>query len=148
MNLKNYTSTVPASTSITRICRALVEAGATDISQKYDPDTKTCIAISFRVVITGHIPMFFQLPAKVDPCFNVLWKEVKRPHSDTKKKTMEQAERTAWKIVSDWVDIQLAMLQLQQADLLEVFLPYVYDPAKEKTFYQGLKELNFKGLLT
>lgn len=148
MNLKNYTSTVPAATSIARICRSLVEAGATDISQKYDPDTKTCTAISFRIVHTGQTPLFFQLPAKIEPCFTVLWKVVKRPQNDTKKKTMEQAERTAWKIVSDWVEIQLSMLQLQQADLLEVFLPYVYDPVKEKTFYNSLKELNFKGLLT
>ncbi|NCT92929.1 MAG: hypothetical protein GXC72_00770 [Chitinophagaceae bacterium] len=148
MNLKNYTSSVPAATSILRICKALVEAGATDISQKYDPETKTCIAISFRLVITGQVPMFFQLPAKVDPCFNVLWNEVKRPRADSRKKIMEQAERTAWKIVADWVEIQLSMILLEQAEPLQVFLPYVYDPVKQRTFYQSLKDVNFRGLLT
>ena len=49
------------------------------------------------------IAMFFQLPAKVDDCFKVLFTEVKRPQSDTKKRIMQQAERTAWKIISDWV---------------------------------------------
>lgn len=95
MNIKNYTSTVPASTSISRIQKVLVELGATDISMKYDPTTKILMAISFRIVITGQMPMFFQLPAKVGPCFDVLWKEVKRPQPDTKRKTFEQAERTA-----------------------------------------------------
>lgn len=144
MNIKNYTSTVPASTSISRIQKVLVELGATDISMKYDPTTKILIAISFRIVITGQMPMFFQLPAKVGPCFDVLWKEVKRPQPDTKRKTFEQAERTAWKIVSDWVEIQAAMIMLEQAEPLQIFLPYVYDPSKDITFYDQLKENKFK----
>lgn len=148
MNLKNYTSTVPASTSMARIQRSLVEAGATDISMKFDPETKICTAITFRMVLTGQIPMFFQLPAKIDPCFKVLYAEVKRPQPDTKKRIREQAERTAWKIVSDWVDIQLSMIQLEQAEPLQVFLPYVYNPERDVTFYEQLKESNFKALLS
>ena len=144
MNIKNYTSTVPASTSISRIQKVLVELGATDISMKYDPTTKILVAISFRIVITGQMPMFFQLPAKVAPCFEVLWKEVKRPQPDTKRKTFEQAERTAWKIVSDWVEIQAAMILLEQAETLQIFLPYVYNPENDTTFYHQLKESKFK----
>lgn len=148
MNLKNYTSTVPASTSMSRIQRSLVEAGATDISMKFDPETKICTAITFRMVLTGQIPMFFQLPAKIDPCFKVLYAEVKRPQPDTKKRIREQAERTAWKIVSDWVDIQLSMIQLEQVEPLQVFLPYVYNPERDVTFYEQLKESNFKALIS
>lgn len=144
MNIKNYTSTVPASTSIGKIQKVLVELGATDISMKYDQVTKILMAISFRIVITGQIPMFFQLPAKVGPCFEVLWKDVKRPQPDTKKRIFEQAERTAWKIVSDWVEIQAAMILLEQAEPLQIFLPYVYDPSKDITFYDRLKENKFK----
>ncbi len=147
MNLKNYTSTVPASTSMARIQRSLVEAGATDISMRFDPETKICTAITFRMVLTGQVPMFFQLPAKIDPCFKVLYAEVKRPQPDTKKRIREQAERTAWKIVSDWVDIQLSMILLEQAEPLQLFLPYVYNPEKEVTFYEQLKQSNFKPLI-
>ena len=145
MNLKNYTSTVPASTSMARIEKCLVSAGATDISKKYSEGI--CTGITFRMVITGHVPMFFQLPAKIEPCFNVLWKEIKRPQADTKQKIREQAERTAWKIIADWVEIQLSMIMLEQAEPLQVFLPYCYNPAKEQTFYEQLKQTNFKGLL-
>lgn len=148
MNLKNYTSTVPAITSIGRIQKALVDAGATDISMKYDQETKVCIAITFRMIIAGQMPMFFQLPAKIEPCFKVLYAEIKRPQADTKQKVREQAERTAWKIISDWVDIQLSMILLEQAEPLQVFLPYAYDPANEETFYQKLQKTNFKALLT
>lgn len=149
-NLKNYTSEVPAITSMGRIEKNLVEAGATDISKKYEGGI--CVAISFRLVIrSGHkdlaMPMFFQLPAKVDACFNVLWKEVKKPLAGTKERTLQQAERTAWKIISDWVEVQLAMIKLEQAEVLQIFLPYVYDAASDQTFYQKVKEGGMK-LLT
>lgn len=145
MNIKNYTSTVPAITSMGRIEKALVIAGATNISKTYED--QVCTAITFRMIIPGQTPMFFQLPAKVEPCFRVLWSEVKRPRADTENLIRQQAERTAWKIVADWVDIQLSMIQLEQAEPMQVFLPYVYDPNTERTFYDHLKQSEFKGLL-
>lgn len=108
---------------------------------------RICTAVTFRLVLPGQVPMFFQLPAKIEPCFKVLWAEIKRPQVDTKKKTQEQAERTAWKIVADWVDIQISMILLEQAEPLQVFLPYAYNPVTETTFYEQLKEGNFKALL-
>ena len=145
MNLKNYTSSVPAVTSQGRIETCLVAAGATDISKKYYEGI--CTAITFRLVIEN-IPVFFQLPAKVDPCFKVLWGEVKRPQPGTREKVKKQAEMTAWKIVSDWVEIQLSMIQLEQAEVLQVFLPYVYDPVKDETFFQRVKDGGVKLLTT
>lgn len=151
MNIKNYTSTVPASTSMSRIEKCLVEAGATDISKTYS--NQICTAIRFRIIHKTSdapnlgVPMFFELPAKVDACYKVLWKEIKRPKPGTAATTMQQAERTAWKIVSDWVEIQLSMIQLEQAELLQVFLPYVFNPQTEKTFYNSIKEGGYKALL-
>lgn len=144
MNLKNYTSTTPAINSMGRIEKCLVQAGATDISKKYDQGV--CTAITFRMLVNLN-PVFFQLPAKVESCFDVLWKEVKRPRADTKRLIREQAERTAWKIVCDWVEVQLSMIMLEQAEALEVFLPYVYNPATNQTFYNQLKDKQFKALL-
>lgn len=62
-----------------------------------------------------------------------------------KKDFTDQASRTAWKIVQDWVEVQMSMIQLKQADLIQVFLPYVFDG--RRTYYQALKESNFAGLL-
>ena len=142
-NLKNYTSEVPAITSIGKIERYLVEAGATDISKKYEDSV--CIAIRFRMLVNLRA-LFFELPARVDACYKVLWAEVKRPNADTKTRIRQQAERTAWKIIADWVQIQLSMIQLEQAELMQVFLPYVFNPATEQTFYNQLKETGFKSL--
>lgn len=144
MNLKNYTSSVPAMTSMGRIETALVKAGATDISKKYEDGV--CVAITFRLLTNG-TALFFKLPARVNRCFTVLWNEVKRPKSGTKELIRSQAERTAWKIISDWVDIQLSMILLEQALPLQVFLPYVYDPQTDQTFFERMESQNFK-LLT
>lgn len=141
MTLKNYTSQVPSSSSMGKIERCLVEAGATDISKKYHEGI--CIAVTFRMMVND-TPLFFQLPARVEACFNVFWKEVKRPQPNTRQKTREQAERTAWKIISDWVEVQLSMITLEQATPMQVFLPYVYDPKTEQTFYEKLAQNNFK----
>lgn len=144
MNLKNYTSTVPAATSINRIEKFLVASGASDISKKFKDGV--CVAITFRMVI-DNIPIFFQLPAKVDACFKVLWGEVIRKHVANKDNYLEQAEKTAWKLVYDWVEMQFTMIKLQQVEALQVFLPYVYDPAKNETFYEKVKENNMKLLI-
>ena len=144
MNLKNYTSEVPATTSMGKIEQALVQAGATDISKKYD--NGICVAIRFRMPVNG-IPMFFELPARVENCYRVLYGQVKRPQPDTKTRVRQQAERTAWKIVCDWVLVQLSMILLEQAEPMQVFLPFAWNPATEKTFFDQVKEGGYKALL-
>lgn len=142
MNLKNYTSSVPASTSQAKIEKCLVAAGATDVSKKYSQE-RICIAIHFRLLVNDK-PVFFQLPARVQQCFKVLWAEIKQPQAGTKERVLKQAEMTAWKIISDWVEVQLSMILLEQAEVLQIFLPYVYDSVNEKTFYEHVKEGSFK----
>jgi hypothetical protein len=51
-----------------------------------------------------------------------------------------QSERTAWKLIQDWVEVQLSMISLKQADFVQVFLPYVWNG--QRTYYQALKESN------
>lgn len=143
MNLKNYTSQVPADKSISRIERLLVSAGANNILKNYRD--RILESISFTMDINGNsIP--FRLPAKVEAVNKVLWAEVKRPQPGTRERIREQAERTAWKIVCDWVEVQISMIQLEQAEFIEVFLPYVYHLESGKTFFERIKGNNFKQL--
>lgn len=143
MNLKNYTSQVPADRSIMLIEKLLIDAGATNISKAINPQTKEVEGIIFQIAVNGNL-LLFKLPSKVDQCFKSLWKEVRRVNATTRKNTMDQAKRTAWKLLYDWVSVQVSLIQIQQVELLEVFLPYAYNG--EKTYYEMIKENNFKQL--
>lgn len=134
MNIKNYTSTVDAGRSMARIEEMLVEIGANNINKKYE--NKVCTGITF-LYFDNQIgqTLAFHLKAQVDEVFQILWKDVKRPQANTKDTMKAQANRTAWKVLSDWTEIQCTMILLGQAKPLQMFLPFVYDVKNEETFY-------------
>lgn len=142
MNVKNYTSSVDAHISMAKIEKMLVEIGASNINKKYSDKICTGITFLYHDTIINQ-SLAFNLKAQTDECFNILWKEIKRPRSDTKYQTTLQANRTAWKILSDWVEIQVSMILLGQAKPLQMFLPFVYDVAKDETLYD--KVINGQG---
>lgn len=134
--IKNYTSQVPASQSIYRIEKRLVDNGATTISKFYDDKGKIEGVIFQMKVPEAPMPITFKLPARVDRVFDRLWKEVKKPSPERKDKVKDQAERTAWKLLNDWIDIQMSLIELNQIDFTEVFLSYAYDG--QQTYHEKL----------
>lgn len=140
--MKNYTSTVSVLKSILHIETVLIKNGALNISKTYD-GFGAIESIYFQLDCSG-TPYSFRLPANVNACKEAL-KKIKENGGLTRTPTSrikDQAERTAWKIISDWVDIQLALIEMEQAEFLEIFLPYVSDG--NTTFYQKLKTEQFK----
>lgn len=145
MTLKNYTSTVPANRSIAQIEAKLVAKGATQIMKEYKDEQ--VIAIAFILSVEG-VAMPFKLPARVENCGKILLANLSsRAQPQTIKKIPEQAERTAWKIVLDWVDVQLSMIELAQVEFMEVFLPYLYNGVTKQTYFEMLKGDGLQKLL-
>ena len=145
MTIKNYTSSVPAARSVQYIENKLVVHGAKQIMKEYDKDNRLS-SICFIIDVNGQ-EMPFKLPAKMEQCQAILTSRRKKITGESEKRDREQAERTAWKLLSDWTDIQMSLIELGQVDLLEIFLPYVYDVERKQTYYEVLKEKRFKGLL-
>lgn len=134
MNIKNYTSTVEASRSMAKIEDLLVEIGATNINKQYAE--KVCTGITFLLFdqqLQQTLP--FHLKAQVEECFTILWKDVKRPRPDTRVILQKQANKTAWKILFDWTEIQCSMILLGQAKPLQMFLPFIYDMKSNETLF-------------
>jgi hypothetical protein len=125
--------------------KLLIDAGALNISKQINQTTKMVDGIIFQIRVNSQL-LLFKLPANVDKCFKRLWREVKQPTATREANTLEQAKRTAWKLLYDWVSVQVSLIEIDQVDLMEVFLPYAYNGQEDKTYYQLLKENQFKQL--
>lgn len=144
MNLKNYTSGKPSHVTISFIEAYLAQCGVTGISKEYNGGIP--IALFFHVEV-GESRFTIRLPAKVDDVQEYMWREyvsaTKRPRK-TKEDFREQALRTAWKIQQDWVQVQMSLIKLKQADFLEVFMGFLWDG--KKSYYKALQGTQFKQL--
>jgi hypothetical protein len=160
MFLKNYTSNVPVNQTIYRIEQVLIKCSALGIMKEYTGTAGQISAITFQIESpAGKITI--RLPADKEKALDALWLDyadgdklnekgdaLNDWHGRKKKKRADfaaQAARTAWKIIQDWIEVQMSMVQMKQADTLQVFLPYVYNG--KQTYYQSLRESNFVGLL-
>lgn len=155
MKIKNYTSNVPKSQTIWRIQQILIAAKVSSISMDYQPNGEVAaVTFALQTDLTAQ-PIPVRLPAELDACHDALWRDYvagdkTRKTNDgdeeiywgnkKKKKSdfRDQAERTAWKIVQDWLEVQLSMIHLRQAEFVQVFLPYVWDG--KQTFYARIKQ--------
>ncbi len=142
MSIRNQNSTVPAERSINNIEKKLIENGATDIMKQYEDGKIT--SLCFRKAHNNQ-HLAFKLPANVNAIYATLCKEYKRIKPGQAAMCMAQAERTAWKLIYEWVDLQMTMIRLEQVEFAEVFLPYML-VGKNQTVYTHLNQNNFKAL--
>jgi len=145
MSLKNYTSEIPADVTMSRIERMLVSAGATAFQKLYEDGQ--CVAIIFEIEFEPGNKVAVRLPANFSQCLETLWRDYTKSTTKGRKEKSdfaEQAGRTAWKLVQDWVEVQIALIHLKQIEFLQAFLPYVWDG--ERTIYQKLQGRGFKQL--
>lgn len=140
MAILNYTTKINYHKTIGEITKVLVTHGAQKISIDYDLDGLP-VALTFSISLND-IRMFFSLPARHSGVLNALQK-AKVPSGFLNK---EQSVRIAWRIIKDWVEAQMAIVEAELAEISEVFLPYaVMDNGQ--TIYEKIKEDGGKFLL-
>jgi len=133
VKLKNYSTTVPASRTISQIEQILASFGAEAIFKEYTADGKAH-KLSFKL---GE--RVFKLPANVKGVYEVLYGEKQDYYgTDSMKKRDDQAYRVAWRILKDWIHAQLSLIHSGQAQPQEIFFPYMYDG--KRTLYQKFIE--------
>lgn len=130
MAIKNYTSKVPSVQSLAEIQGLLATHGAKKIMLDYDDECKAT-GITFGISVNGAL-VGFHITADVDGVMAVFKKQ--RVTADK-----DQAERTAWRNVKDWIAAQMAFVECGNAKTEEVFLPYLTDGKTTlyKQFSQG-----------
>lgn len=120
MSLLNYTTKIDADKTAGEISKMLAKAGAQAILTEYDETSTYIKSISFRINLEGNV-ISFRLPSDWQPVLEVMQRDGKIPRSF---KTQEQAVRVAWRIVKDWVEAQLALIETRMVTTTQVFLPY------------------------
>ena len=116
MPILNYRTEISAEKTVGEIQKMLAKAQA--VLSEYD-DEGILTHLSFRLM-TAHGPIFFQLPAKIQAVHKVLERDSR---VTGKLRTREHAARVAWRICKDWIEAQLAIVEAEMADMVEVFLP-------------------------
>lgn len=129
MPLLNYTTKVDVYTTLGAIQGQLVKHGAKRIMQDYD-DQGHITSLSF-LIDTPHGLRAISLPANTEAVMAVLKKQ-------KVKCDREQAERVAWRIVKDWVEAQMAILESEMVQMDEIFLPYMINNSGQ-TFFQAYR---------
>ena len=140
MAILNYTTTIATEKTASEIQKKLAMAKAQAVLCEYDDDAVMC-AMSFRIA-TPHGLIFFRLPANTDGVYKALLNDSKVPR---RLQTKEQAAKVSWRILKDWVEAQLAIVDAEMADMTEVFLPYAQNDSG-LTVYQSLEQNGFKAL--
>jgi len=88
--------------------------------------------------------MAFRLPANVEAVEAILTRQFKSGRS--RFASREHATKVAWRILKDWVEAQLALLQTGMVTIEQAFLPYAQN-ANGQTVYEALVEKRFAGML-
>lgn len=139
MAILNYTTTVDSFKTVSEIEYILMKHRAKSIMKNYEGESIT--GLSF-LIDTGARQIPVRLPVKVDECLQVLKKEKRENPKKQIKDTREQAERVAWRILKDWVEAQMALLDIEMVKFEEIFLPYI-ETDNGRTIFERLEEKQF-----
>src|SRR5712671_3911822 len=136
MPIKNYTTTVPANRSITKIQDDLVKHGVTRVLYKYEQGTGRIEALQFLLRIKNQ-DVAFSLP--------VHWRKFQRVLELQQVRRWDEEEyvyRVAWRNIRDGVMSQLALYETEIVDMGQVFLPFATE-AKGQTLHEKMVEGRF-----
>lgn len=137
MAILNYTTTIPVEKTVGEIQGILVKHKARSIMIDYD-EQGTPIALSF-LIPTAHGERGFRLPSNLPATHRVLLRQYNSGKIQRRFTTQEQAARVAWRILKDWLEAQLAIIETEMVTLEQVLLPYMTNE-EGKTLYEVMEE--------
>ena len=120
--LLNYTTTIDPERTISEIQRMLLAHGVTAMMTEYDG--RQVSSVSFQIVMHGK-KAGFRLPCNWRAVRAVFDEQGIRSVKHKDKDLDNQATRTAWRIVFEWVRAQLALVEVNMVTVPQIFLPYM-----------------------
>src|SRR5919199_3144954 len=145
MAIKNYASEQPLEKIFAELQQALAAHGAKQIAYDYGDDGKVH-GVEFAVTVHDR-RIRVKLPARIEQAQAVLKRQFDEgtiSHKRGRENTYgyEQAYRVAWRNILDWVQAQMALLEIGMARMEEVFLPYMQD-RQGVTYFERMEQRGF-----
>ena len=139
MAIKNYTTKIAVEKTVAEIELILSKHGANKILKDYN-GAGYITGISFMVETpAGSIP--FKLPIDLPAWTALINRAVEEKKLPLRfENDADQARRVGWRVIKDWVDAQLAIVETQTVSIEQVFLPYAFDALTNKTVYEKFLE--------
>lgn len=134
MALLNYTTSIAVEKTVGEIQRLLAKNGARSIQTDYDKDGEP-VALAFQVE-TEIGTRGYRLPANIDAVHKTLTMQYQRGQVQRRFVTREQAGRVGWRILKDWTEAQMALLETRMVTLPEIMLPWMIAGEDGSTVYQ------------
>ncbi|WP_375435068.1 hypothetical protein [uncultured Hymenobacter sp.] len=141
MAILNYTTTIAAGKTTQEIQMLLAKAGAQKVLVDYETSgSGEPVAITFAVAVGPEQTLWwFTLPSN----WQGVLKALTKAQVAWKYRTEAQARRVSWRIIKNWCEAQLAIIEAGQAGLAEVFLPYAQTPSGD-TLYKAIESGSLK----
>lgn len=141
MPLLDYTTSVPVARTVAQVQAKLVEHGARAVMMEYD-DRGRIKSLAFNVEMpNGELPI--RVPIDAAATLRVLQRQADNHEIPARYAREEQAYRVAWRIIKDWIESQMSLLETEMVKMQEIFLPYVITPGGQTIF----KVMEGKGFL-
>ena len=99
--------------------------------------------MSFRVdTPRGRLP--FRLPVDVDAVHRTLSHQwAKGRKVSQRQASADHARNVAWRILKDWIEAQMALIETEMVELEQIFLPFMQVDEK-RNLYQAMLEHGFQ----
>lgn len=144
MPIKNYSTEIDEARTVGEIVGLLSSKGARSVRIDYD-DQNRPNGIGF-IVEYNKVPIPFKLPCNFQGVYNALLRDYRTNQAkrafERNPESMARSRRIAWRIVKDWVAAQMAIIEAEQASLIQVFLPYVAQRDGKTVFDQFIEHID------
>jgi len=96
----------------------------TILEQIYQVASTTVKSLSFSLFFNGNT-IGFRLPVNWQAIQSILF-DIRRKNTKLERRIVEQehAIDVGWRVIKDWVEAQLALIEANQVKIEQVFLPY------------------------
>ncbi len=143
----NYTTEVKVEKTIDEIKAILRAHKARSITEVYDNGRMSAPEFVFD---TGWGSRPYLLPAKPESVLGLMveqrnkgkrtWDRFYVAPDNIPQSMRDQAERTAWRTIKDWVEAQMALMSTRQVSFEQIFLPYALVDEGSRTMFDVYSE--------